>query len=283
MKLGSKAGLGALALALSLCCGAASADETPFAALYTTDILPKGGKEVEQWLTWEHGRPAESWNRVEGRTEFEYGVTGDFQISGYLNYDYFRIRPQDPAGQNVDRLDFTSGSIEAIYRLTDPYTHPIGVAFYLEPAYGADMREIEGKILLDSHFFDDRLIFALNGILDYEWQRPAAGAPLDHATELTVLAGASYRFAPGLFASLEFEAKREGDGLIFGDAFHPAAQSYRVGPTLHYARDDWWMTLGWLSQLPVAARLNSAPDEVVDGFAHEVPRHSLRLRVGVEF
>jgi len=276
--------LGAAAMALPLLPSAARADETPFAALYTTDILPQGGKEVEQWLTWEHGQPFQDWNHIEGRTELEYGLTNDFQIAAYLNYDYFSVRPNDPAQPGTETLDFTSGSIEAIYRITDPYTHPVGVAVYLEPAFGPDAREIEAKILLDSHFLDDRLIFAVNGVLEYEWARaPAAGTAFEHATELTVLAGASYRVAEGLYAGIEFEAKHEGDGLLFGESFHPAADSYRIGPTLHYAHDNWWMTAGYLAQLPTAATLNGEPDEVVGGFAHEVPRHSLRFRFGVEF
>jgi len=275
--------LGAAACVLPMMPGAAKADETPFAALYTTDILPQGGKEVEQWLTYEHGRPFESWNHVEGRTELEYGLTNDFQIAAYLNYDYFSVRPNDPAEPSTETLDFSSGSIEAIYRIADPYTHPVGVAVYLEPAFGPDSREIEAKILLDTHFLDDRLILAVNGILEYEWERAPGGGPFGHATELTVLAGASYRVAEGFYAGLEFEAKHEGDGLLFGEAFHPAADSYRIGPTLHYARDNWWVTAGWLAQLPTAATLNGEPDEVVGGFAHEVPRHSLRFRFGVEF
>jgi hypothetical protein len=43
------------------------------------------------------------------------------------------------------------------------------------------------------------------------------------------------------------------------------------------------VTAGWLAQLPAAGGLNGEPDEVVDGFAHEVPRQSLRFRFGVEF
>lgn len=262
----------------------ALADESPFAAIYTTDILPKGGMEIEQWMTWENGRPFESFDRLAGRTEFEYGVTNDFQQSFYLNYDYVRIRPEGPlAGDGAkDKLKFTSVSAESIYRITDAYTHPIGFALYLEPGIGPDNREIEAKILLDSHFLDDRLIIAINPILEWEWERDNSGEPFERATELTLIAGASYRFAPAWYGGFEFEAKREGDGLLFGDAFHKAADSFRIGPTLHYGQDNWWVTAGYLAQLPWAANLNGELGETVDGFAHEVPRHSLRIRFGIE-
>lgn len=274
------------ASSLLLLAGSASvlADESPFAAIYTTDILPKGGMEIEQWMTWENGRPQESFNHLTGRTEFEYGVTDNFQQAFYLNYDYLNVRPEGPLALDdpQDRAKFTSVSGESIYRLADPYTHPVGVALYLEPAIGPDVREIEAKILLDSHFLDDRLIFAVNPIVEWEWQRDHTGLPFERGTELTLIAGASYRFAPGWFGGVEFEAKREGDGALFGDAFHPAADSFRIGPTLHYAQDNWWVTLGWLAQLPTAAQLNDEPGEVVDGFAHEVARHSVRIRFGIE-
>ena len=282
-RLGLRA-LGAGALLAVVAAAAAHADESPFAAIYTTEILPARGAEIEQWLTYENGRPFESWDHVEGRTEYEYGITNRFQLAGYLNYDYFHILPKTAqAGDDAaNHFDLTSGSLEAIYRIADPVTHRVGVALYLEPAYGPDSREIEAKILLDTHFLDDRLTIAANGVLEYEWQRSGSGAPFERATELVLLTGASYRFAPGLYGGLEFEAKREGDGALFSDAFHPAADSFRIGPTLHYAKGNWWVTASWLAQLPVAATLNGDPDEVTDGFAHEVPRHALRLRFGIE-
>lgn len=262
----------------------AQADESPFAAIYTTETLPAGGKEIEQWLTWENGRPYESWDHLAGRTEFEYGVTNAFQVSLYANYDWTRVQPHNAlAGDDAtDGTKFTSVSGEAIYRLADAYTNPIGVALYLEPAFGPNLREIEAKILLDSHFLDDKLILSVNPVIEWEWQRENGGAPFERATELTLLAGLSYNFSPGWWAGAEFEAKREGDGALLGDAFHPAADSFRIGPTLHYGHDNWWVTVGALAQLPWAAQQNSQPSEVVDGFAHEVPRYSLRVRFGIE-
>lgn len=260
------------------------ADESPFAAIYTTDILPQGGMEIEQWLTWENGRPQESFNHLAGRTEFEYGITDNLQQAVYLNYDYLRVRPHGPlAGDDrTTDFDFTSASAETIYRITDAYTHPVGFALYLEPAYGPDFREIEAKLLIDTHFLDDRLIVAINPIVEWEWKRANGSEPFERSTELTLIAGASYNFAPGWYGGAEFEAKHEGDGALFGEPFDAAADSFRIGPTLHYGHDNWWVTVGYLAQLPWAANLNGAPGETVDGFAHEVPRYSVRFRFGIE-
>jgi len=262
----------------------ARADESPFASIYTTETLPTGGKEVEQWLTWENGRPYKSWDHLAGRTEIEYGFTDAFQVSLYANYDWTDIRPHSAlAGDTAqDGVKFTAVSGEAIYRLADAYTNPLGVALYVEPAFGPDMREIEAKVLLDSHFLHDKLILAVNPVIEWEWQRANGGEPFARSTELTLLTGLSYNFSPGWYGGVEFEAKREGDGALLGEAFHPAADSFRIGPTLHYGHENWWVTAGLMAQLPWAAQQNSEAGEVVDGFAHEVPRYSLRIRFGIE-
>ena len=63
----------------------ARADEPIFHFIYTTDLLPKGQKEVEQWRTWRHQKAGGYYDQLENRTEFSYGVTDAFQLSGYLN------------------------------------------------------------------------------------------------------------------------------------------------------------------------------------------------------
>ena len=260
----------------------AFADESPFGDIYTTDTLPKGGREVEQWLTYEHGRPFETFNHLAGRTEIEYGITSRLQASLYLNYDWFENSPHsdkaDTPHQNFAR--FTGVSGEVIYRLVDPYTHPIGVALYLEPLIGSDNREVEFKVLLQKNFLDDRLVLAANGVLEYEWTKDEE--EWAHNTEVKALLGLSYRFAPNWFAGAEFMFKREFDGHVFDHAI-AAADSFFLGPTVHYTHDKWWVTLSSQFQLPAAGNLNGEENQVVAGFAHEEPRLSLRLRFGYEF
>ena len=61
----------------------ARADEAIFAWTYTTDLLPKGRWEFEQWVTsrWEkeHG----TYSVLDFREELEYGLTDNFQIALY--------------------------------------------------------------------------------------------------------------------------------------------------------------------------------------------------------
>jgi len=258
------------------------ADESPFAYVYTTDTQPAGSAELEQWLTYENGRPSESWNHVQGRTELEYGLTNRLQAAVMFNYDWLNIRPHGPAAADsaADEFTYTSTGAELVYQLSDPYTHPVGVAVYFEPSYGSDYQEIETKLLVDSHFLDDRLIAAANLIVEYEWERE--DGDWHKGTEVTLYAGLGYRFAPGWSAALEFKAKREFDGIAIFQQASAAADSFTLGPTLHYAQEGWWASLGLQEQLPWASNLSGDTGETVGGFAHEEPRTALRLRVGIE-
>ena len=79
---------GALSVIAMLIAAPAHADEPVFGFIYTTDLLPKGKSEVEQWMTWRHQKANGYYDQLENRTEFSYGVTNAFQLSGYLNYNW---------------------------------------------------------------------------------------------------------------------------------------------------------------------------------------------------
>src|SRR5262249_8384114 len=183
----------ALIAAISFCISIARADEAIFAWTYTTDLLPKGRWEVEQWMTarWEkeHG----TYNVFDFREELEYGLTDNLQVALYLNHHYVNASDDVPVadpvhpkrclpgvfetgGEDVhaghdpatpfDSCHFDSASLEAIYRILSPYKDPIGLALYFEPAVGDQETELEWKILLQKNWFEDRLVWALN--LNYE-------------------------------------------------------------------------------------------------------------------
>jgi len=162
-----------LIAAISFCLSIVRADEAIFAWTYTTDLLPKGRWEFEQWMTarWEkeHG----IYNVFDFREELEYGVTDNLQIVLYLNHHYVNAADDVPAedprhpgrrlprvyetgGEDVhaghdpstpfDSYHFESVSFEAIYRVLCPYKNSIGLAFYFEPAVGdpGDRTGMEG-------------------------------------------------------------------------------------------------------------------------------------------
>src|SRR5947208_886810 len=64
------------------------AHESIFSWTYTTDLTPKGHSEIEQWVTWRHGKQAGDFDILDFREEIEYGVTDNFQAALYLNHAY---------------------------------------------------------------------------------------------------------------------------------------------------------------------------------------------------
>lgn len=80
---------------------AVHADDQPFITLYTTDIDTQYEKEIEQSLYWSTQKPHQAFNGWLSRTEFEYGVTDDFQISGYLNYEWSEAHPTRASGKTI--------------------------------------------------------------------------------------------------------------------------------------------------------------------------------------
>src|SRR5947207_1710463 len=77
---------------------AVRADDQPFLTVYTTDIDTQYEKEVEQSFYWSTQKPLQAFNGYVSRSEFEYGVTDDFHVSGYFNYESDRTHPHPPIG-----------------------------------------------------------------------------------------------------------------------------------------------------------------------------------------
>ncbi len=296
-----------LVAAVLFCAWTAQSYGAVFAWTYTTDIASKGEVEFEQWVTarWEkaHG----SYNVIDFREEFEYGVTDNFQIALYLNHHYVYanrdVPAEDPAhpgnrlpgvyetsGEDVrasynpttpfDDYRFGSVSFEAIYRLLSPEKDPIGLAMYFEPTLGDDEKELEWKVILQKNWFEDRLVWALN--LDYELAFEKADHGYERDGIFEWLTGVSYRFAHNWSAGLEFRNHHQfADGTVHEDS------AYFTGPTIHYAGERWWATFGFLYQLPIGQAFSyeskefAAHDGYIFGDEHE--KYYVRLRVGLDF
>jgi hypothetical protein len=130
----------------------ARADEPLFGYTYTTDLLPQGKWEIEQWATDRISKAHGAFNLLENRTELSYGVTDRFQLSLYANYAWTRADhdnadgttspPETFAGPLFDSSSIFKGSkfvgvsAEGVYRVMSPYTDPFGIALYFEPTFG---------------------------------------------------------------------------------------------------------------------------------------------------
>lgn len=258
------------------------ADESPFASIYTTELMPQGAAEAEQWLTWATGKPDENFDNIEGRTEVEYGVSNRFLLSLYTHYRWIKIVPHGPSAPDSpeNSVRFTGFSAEAIYQVLDPYTDPLGLALYLEPSAGAGERAVEAKLLLQKDYLDDRLIFALNVNLEYVWSHDVAAGTWEPETGLEFYAGTSYRFAPGWFGGVEFLNENGYSGHIF-DGAHAETNAFYFGPALHYAAPKWWATFAVYEQLPWAGNPGGEPGAISHGLLTGDERWRIRFRLGV--
>ena len=286
--------------------GPAWAGEPLFGYTYTTDLLPKGEMEYEQWATYRYKQSQGTFGFLKLRSELEYGITDNLQIAGYLNYSNLNANGNDTNGETTGigisadhdpskpyhKTRFDSASVELIYRVLSPYTDPIGLALYVEPTYGPRERSMEFRVIAQKNFLDDRLVLAGNVFTELEWVKSDAefGDPTSHSqweklTELELDLGASYRFAPNWFAGVEYRNHNEygGHTLSHSDQEHTA---HFFGPTLHYGGKDWFATLSVLKQIH-ATGYNEEQKAAMDNGRLYGDEHTLydgiRLKVGFLF
>lgn len=265
--------------ALALLAGvtmAARADDQPFITLYTTDIDSQYEKEIEQSLYWSHQKPHQAFNGWLSRTEFEYGVTDDFQISGYFNYEWENSQPHPTGPDETSHAVSVSG--EAIYRLLNPYFDPIGLAVYLEPTFGDNTRELEAKVLLQRNFFNSNLRVAANINFENTWEREDGLWNKGSAVEF--YAGAAYNITPAWSIGVEFNNENDFDGL-FGNS-HSGTNAYYFGPTISYVGLPFTVRLGTQLQMPWASAHDHVPDAISGGYLTDDERLRVGFRISMD-
>ena len=283
----------------------AMADEPVFGFVYTTDLLPKGQQEVELWLTWRGQKAHGSFNLVEGRTEYSYGVFDNFQLSAYLIYDWTQAHHNGVDGTTTPPEQFSvffpnpDGSfhsfmpigvaVEGIYRVLSPYTDPVGLAFYFEPTVGHRFLEFETRAIVQKNFLDDRLILAGNLTWAPEIRYvPAdpyappgtinASANTNIETDVNVGLGISYRFAPNWSFGWEFQNEREVNGWAVFARSQWMGNAYYTGPTIHFGGEHYFATLSAWEQLPWANNYMNQP-VLFKGRDYDVDFENFRVRM----
>jgi hypothetical protein len=250
----------------------ALADDQPFISLYTTDIEAAQEHEIEQRILFTAQKPGEAYAGIESNTAFEYGVTDDFQISGYANYDWDRTRLHAPLSPAATESEFgVSG--EAIYRFLNVYFDPVGLAVYLEPGYSPHARALEGKILLQKNFLNDDLRIAFNANFENRWEHDAGAWHRGSAIEMRL--GAAYNLTPEWSLCAEFSNENEYDGLV--GSGRPVSNLYYAGPTISYKGLPLTISLGAQAQLPWASDHTNTPGAIRDGYAVDAERWRVGL------
>lgn len=260
--------------------GAARADDQPFLTLYMTDIDSQGEREVEQWLGLKTGETGGSYSDFLSRTEIEYGITDDLQGSVYVNYEWDRAGSH-ALPSSMDTRNSVGVSGELIWRLLNSDFDPIGLAFYAEPSWNTDEREVESKILLQKNFLNDALRCALNINFEDDWDRTNNAWQRSSAIEFD--AGIAYAVTADLSAGIEFDNERAFEGLVMGGAAREQASAFFLGPTIHYEPLPWKLTFGAQAQLPWASSPPGNPGAVIGGFEAQAERFRIALRISRDF
>src|SRR4026207_1688267 len=118
--------IGVLGAALAI-----HADERFFTYSYeASSVLPKGGVEFEQWITYSGGKEDGNFSRWDLREELEFGITDRYTTAVYLNFrDTHSDITADPA-DDVDEFEFKGVSSEHKFQFLNPHTKPIGLLGY---------------------------------------------------------------------------------------------------------------------------------------------------------
>ncbi len=295
-----------LAAMFSVVSCAASAGESAFAYVYTTDLLPQGAKEIEQWVTMRHQQVGGTYYQLEGRSAFEYGLADNLQVAFYVNYAWTHALHNGPFGATTpgekfadfavdpdlpfNKSRFIGVSGEAIYRILSPYTDAIGLAVYVEPTIGPNFVEWENRIILQKNFFDDLMTVAFNVTYAPEFRNLLTGDPTNptsrnwqEETDVNFSLAASYRFVENWSAGFELLNEREFNGFTFN---HQSNSGYYLGPTIHYGGERFFLTATALWQMPWATvHADTVPGALVNGYTldNDFEKFRIRLKAGYTF
>lgn len=289
---------------------AASADERTFSYVYTTDTMPQGKWEQQDWLTAGLQKSRGDYQLYQLANGVDYGVTNNLQAALYLNSHLVTAERDSIAGrtsgffvpQNVAptsrytaaRVD--GASIAMKYRLLSPYKDGFGLAFSVEPTLGPADIKMEYRLIGHKTFDDDTVVWATNLALLQDWQHvtastvniyapslPGGAGGWNRASFLELSTGLSVRFTENWFVGLEFRDSNEFSGSFLR---RPGSSAYFLGPNLHYGGETIWVTLTVLPQLPVASAYSPDQQQVrAQGriYGDEYEKVAVRLGLGIQF
>ena len=264
------------ALLALLAVGSAQADERFFNYVYEADVLPKGGWEFEQWLTYGQRHPEGDFrydqSRWDFREEIEFGLLERLTAAVYLNFRQDTVVGNEVGLSGFSEFSFQGVSTEFKYQLLNPVTDPVGLALYVEPTFSGSEIEMEEKLILSKNL-GDYWVLAVNATVEQEWEREDGVTERESVAEFT--AGAAYRITSHWSFGVEGRHRRVYEGLGWDERLGSA---WFVGPNVHYGSSRWWATLTGLPQISGSVPGDSRNRDWVENAGFEV-----RLIVGVNF
>ena len=131
-------------------------------------------------------------------------------------------------GNTFNRWDAVDGvSAEVIWRILNPLISPVGVGLYIEPTIGRLQDSLETKLIVQSNFFDDRLIVAGNLSFEMEREHYTVGDEnIIRRSHVDLNYGANCRFTDNWSAGME--------GHLHNDFF-----DNRLNQHIQFANFNW--------------------------------------------
>lgn len=217
----------------------AFANRRHFTYTYESAVLPKAAHEMEIWNTIRLNHQ-NFFRGLDTRTEFEFGLGGNWQTSLYLNL----TSEMDEAGNTDNFIGFSN---EWKYKLLDATADPIGFALYGEGSYSNPEIELEGKMILDKQV--SNFLFAFNVIGEHSFVSGKNVADFivtqsEDVAEFT--GGAAYFIAQNFTVGVEARQTTKHPPAIEGGGRYSA---FFAGPSLSYDGPNWWAAATVMPQL----------------------------------
>lgn len=280
------------------CAGHIFAGEQIFGYIHGAEPLPQGAYELYSTLTSRFDKGKGHYEAYNLDFELEYGVTDRFSIQGAL-----KTQSLDTSGLIVDGYipaeKSTTGlsgiELGGLYNILKPAMDNFGLSIYSGLDYNwidvhsgqdKDTLSYESRLIVQKYFLEGQMILGGDFGLEATWADRAEIKGLDPAIEwstdpeveleLQAGTGLSYRFAPGWYASLEAQYETEFETDVGQERW-----SIFMGPSIHYANKDFWVTLAWMPQL--AGGGETYPGQTEDLHLIEKTAEEIRLKVGFNF
>ena len=307
--------IGALLTIATFSVSQARADEYLWVYARGSDTMPKGAVEAKVSDVYRRGKDSGDYAFHDIRAEVEYGVTDRLTVAAqvmFFKHDYSvddpELQPmfdtQGGAGGRFSDTQYAGFELSMKYNVLSAYKDPVGLAFGLgfehRDKYRLDGADIDQDSFvfityLQKNFLDDTLSFVI--VPKIEFERRKSPGVLEEEIALDLAAGVSYRIAPRWFVGMEFRHQSdylnpEEDGQFNPELerssfdlsdFRVGSQHQRgnyLGPTLHYASQQWWATGGILWQVSGGGSPFSLSRDGRNWDEHE--RVHVGLAIGVE-
>ena len=245
------------------------AQDRVFARMYQSNVLPKGGFDIEYWNTLRTGKvgefsPYAFGRHLDTRLELEFGLGKNIQTAFYFNTSNFKFALLDSnATEFQTQTDVeTSFSNEWKFKLSDPVANAVGSALYFELMVGSDEYELEGKVILDKRIGKNLFVFNLVGELELETEVEKKGNQIEREMNweapVELDFGYMHFFQPTLGLGLE---TRLDNGITKDNGWEHSVLF--AGPTLFFSQGKLFGTLNILPQITNLYKTDYAPGNMV--------------------